>query len=111
MFWGAGIFNVFNTISVFPMTCTCHLSGISGSVTGLATNARACVRRIFHMIFPIQDKMLRIGQHGFLLYILILPSIYQPTNALKNIEWNTIHKIQILASIKLLHVLMPECHH
>jgi len=46
MFLGAGIFNIFNTIKVFPITGirVCHLSGISGSVTGLAAHARAvCV--------------------------------------------------------------------
>jgi len=42
MFFGAEIFNIFNTISVFPITGICHLSGISGSVTGLAMHVRAC---------------------------------------------------------------------
>jgi hypothetical protein len=37
--FGGGIFNTFNTIRVFPNTGICHLSGISGSVTGLAAHA------------------------------------------------------------------------
>ena len=38
MFLGEGIFSIFNTIRVFPTTGICHLSSISGSVTGLATH-------------------------------------------------------------------------
>ena len=59
MFLGAGIFNIFNPIRVFPITGMCHLSGISGSVKGLATHVHAC--RIFCMILSIQGKMLKIG--------------------------------------------------
>jgi len=67
---------------------------ISGSQTGLAAHAH----RIFHMILSVQGKMLKIGQHGFVLYTLILPSIYQPTNALKKYS-----EIQII-KYRLWHV-------
>jgi len=39
---------------------------------------------------------------------IFLQSLYQPTNALKEIQQNANHKMQFMTSIKLLHVSAPD---